>query len=94
MRDITVTLSHAPCSAAVCMTQLFRDPSTLLINTFGIEGEIASSQVLCTESLRVMVWYKQALWCCSGFDMPQVICTYYLRPTRSQMKAVRWYSCA
>ena len=73
MRDITVTLSqHLVLPQSACRNS-FATQSTLVINTFGIEGEIASSQVPCTESLRVMVWYKQALWCCSGFDMPQVI---------------------
>ena len=92
-----VTSQTLVCSDLLCRS--LRDatlsrPINASKNTFGIEGEITSSQELFTESLRVMVWYKQALWCCSGFDMPQVICTYYLRPTRSRMKAVRWYSCA
>ena len=44
------------CSAAACVTQIFRDTSTPLKNSFfGIEGQIASFQVLCTERLRVMV---------------------------------------
>ena len=61
-------------------------PVNALINTFGVEGQIASLQVLCTESLRVMVQYCHFPWCCRGFDTPQVIDSYYWRPTHSQMK--------
>ena len=48
-----------------------------------------------SQSVRVpcRVWYCQVPWCCRGFDMPQVIGTYYLRPIHNQMKAVGWYSC-
>ena len=41
-----------------------------------------------------MAQYHQALACCRGFDTPQVLDTYYLRPTHSQMEVVRCYVCA
>ena len=94
-----VTLQPRFCNALLCRS--LRDatlsrPINASKNTFGIEGEITSSQELFTESLRVphgLVPVK-LFGVASGFDMPQVIGTYYLRPTHSQMKAVRWYSCA
>ena len=54
-------------SAAVCVTQFFRDISTLLINTvLRIEGQFASFQ-----AQRVCVsWFGtiKLLCCCQGFD--------------------------
>ena len=71
-------------------------PINALKNTFGGCKAISRRFKCYAQSVCVpcMARYHQALACCRGFDTPQVLDTYYLRPTHSQMEVVRCYVCA
>ena len=93
MRDIAAPLSQYFVLPLSARRNLFMSQQRF-DKHFGIEGQLASIQVLCAERLRVMVQYHQAPWCSRGFDTPQLIDTYYWRPTNSTMTVVKWYACA